>query len=140
MANSVLNEFSDFFEDAKTEISKNVPDLKGAFVQPNMSNIMDENTKLKNEVERLKKTNADLVFANLLNRDDLPTLVLPTSATVVFIYFKLTPTIEPSISCANNLSEKTATWDIDFKFVLVSPVIIPVSASNSWMYPSKSPK
>ena len=62
MANSVLNEFSDFFEDAKTEISKNVPDLTGAFVQPNMSNIMDENTKLKNEVERLKKNNLELNF------------------------------------------------------------------------------
>ena len=62
MANSVLSEFSDFFEDAKTEISKNVPDLTGAFVQPNMSNIVDENTKLKNEVERLKKSNLELNF------------------------------------------------------------------------------
>lgn len=62
MANSVLNEFSDFFEDAKTEISKNVPDLTGAFVQPNMSSIVDENTKLKNEVERLKKSNLELNF------------------------------------------------------------------------------
>ena len=53
--------FSDFFEDAKTEISKNVPDLTGAFVQPNMSNIVDENTKLKNEVERLK-SNLELNF------------------------------------------------------------------------------
>ena len=35
-------------------------------------------------------TIADLDFANLLNKDDLPTLVLPTSATVVLIYYKLT--------------------------------------------------
>jgi hypothetical protein len=62
MANSILNEFSDFFEDAKTEVSKNVPDLTGEFVQLNMSNIVDENTKLKNEVERLKKSNLELNF------------------------------------------------------------------------------
>ena len=55
------------------------------------------------------ETNADLDFANLLNRDDLPTLVLPTSATVVLIYFKLNPTIDPSMSCANNLFENTET-------------------------------
>tara|TARA_B100001094_G_C18171964_1_gene795652 strand:+ start:50 stop:334 length:285 start_codon:yes stop_codon:yes gene_type:complete len=62
MANSVLSEFSDFFEDAKTEISKNVPDLTNAFIQPNMNNIVNENTKLKNEVERLKKRNSELNF------------------------------------------------------------------------------
>jgi len=62
MANSVLSEFSDFFDTAKSEITKNAPDLTSAFVQPNMNNIVDENTKLKNEVERLKKRNSELNF------------------------------------------------------------------------------
>ena len=54
------------------------------------------------------ETIADLDFANLLNKDDLPTFVLPTSATVILIYFRLNPTRDPSMSCANNLSEKMA--------------------------------
>ena len=66
----------------------------------------------------------------LLNIDDLPTLVLPTSATVVLIYFKVNPVIDPSISCANNLSEKIAICEIASRLVFVNPVIIPVSASN----------
>lgn len=62
MANTVLSDFSDFFEDAKTEISKNVPDLSGAFVQQNIEIVINENKNLKNEIERLKKSNSDLNF------------------------------------------------------------------------------
>ena len=62
MANTVLSDFSDFFEDAKTEISKNVPDLSGAFVQQNIEILINENKNLKNEIERLKKSNSDLNF------------------------------------------------------------------------------
>ena len=65
MANSVLSEFSDFFDTAKSEITKNAPDLTSAFVQPNnvtMETITNENKNLKNEVERLKKRNSELNF------------------------------------------------------------------------------
>ena len=62
MANTVLSDFSDFFEDAKTEISKNVHDLSGAFVQQNIEIVINENKNLKNEIERLKKSNSDLNF------------------------------------------------------------------------------
>ena len=65
MTNGVLSEFSDLFESAKSEITKNVPDLTSAFVQPNNVNvdtITNENRNLKNEVERLKKRNSELNF------------------------------------------------------------------------------
>jgi hypothetical protein len=65
MTNTLLDEFSDLFEGAKNEITKNVPELSNAFFQPNTVNVemvTNENNNLKNEVERLKKSNEQLNF------------------------------------------------------------------------------